>query len=149
MSKYKDKNNRWLTVGLFEETAGPNKSYILYTVEEARNLFLETGDVTGYVFAEKYLGGWQHFKALQASPVLRDMITEWCEDLEAKIRAEHLLGINKLGKEGHYQASKFMVDRGWEEVSKGRPTKKEKEAHLNREDKLRSNVSEFLRPVEK
>lgn len=149
MSKFKDSSNRWLTVGLFKETAGPNKDFILYTLEEARALFIASGEPTGFVFAEEHLGGWQHLQALEASPALRDHIAEWRESLEAKLRADHLLRINELAKGGHFQAAKFLVDRGWEQTKKGRPTKAEKEAHLAREDKLRNNVSEFLRPVEK
>lgn len=146
---FKDSANRWVTVGLFQETAGQNKSFILYTLDEARKLFLESHDPTGYIFAQEHLGGWQHFKALEASPALRGHIEEWKEELEAKLRAEHLLGISSLAKSGHYQAHKFMVDRGWEQNSKGRPSKAEKQKHLAREEKLRNNVSEFLRPVEK
>lgn len=146
-NKFKDPCNRWLTSGLFIETAGPNKDFILFSLEEAKELFLETGDITGYRFATEHLGGWQHFKAMEASPVLRDIIEEWKEELEVKIRAENLLDIQENAKGGHYQAQKYLVDRGWEQNPKGRPSKVDKEKHLRKEEKLRSQVSEFLRPI--
>lgn len=70
MSKFKDSMNRWVTRGLFKETAITTDEFVLMTLDEARKKYLACGDPTGYVFATEHLGGYKHWKALKNSPVL-------------------------------------------------------------------------------
>lgn len=124
-TKFKDAQNRWYTIGLFKETAAPEHySKILFTLEEAKNLFLKERDVTGYSFSNKYLGGWKHLKALKNSPRLRPIIKEWEEELEVMLRSEaitHIIDLSKSDK--GYQAAKFLADRGYRDKTVGRRTK--------------------------
>ena len=50
MDKFKDSINRFRTVSLFKETA-KTKEFVLFTMDEARALFVATDDPTGYTFA--------------------------------------------------------------------------------------------------
>lgn len=145
--KFKDSVGRWITVGLFEETAGPNKDFILMTIDEARKRFLETQDITGYIFAKLHLGGLQHWKALQASPVLAPLIEEWVEEMEVAKRSDALLRIEAEARGGHFQANKFLADKGWVNRPAGRPSKAEVEREMNKQTKIANNVKSFLRPV--
>lgn len=124
-TKFKDKQNRWYTIGLFKETAAPEHySKILFTLDEAKNLFVKERDITGYSFALKYLGGWKHYKALKNSPRLFPIIEEWEEELEIMLRSEaiaHIINLSK-GDKG-YQAAKFLADRGYKDKTVGRRTK--------------------------
>lgn len=147
MSKFKDCVNRWVTVGLFAETAGPNKEFILWTLDEAKDLYLKTRDITGYTFAKQHLGGLSHWKALKASPTLSPILEEWEEEMEIMKRAEALLRIEAEARGGHYQANKFLADRGWDLRIAGRPSKAEVEKELNKQAKIASKVVDFLRPV--
>lgn len=146
---FKDSINRWVTVGLFEETAGPNKEFVCMTIDEARQLFIECDDMTGYVFCTQYLGGYQHWKAILSSPKLEPYIEEWKEELEVKKRSEALNRIEREAQTGHFQANKFLADRGWETRKAGRPSNEEIEKNVRREKKLRDNVQHFLTPVDK
>ena len=128
--------NTWITSGLFKETAGPNKSFILFTVEEARKLFVQSGDPTGVVFADEHLGGYQHWKALKDCNPLKPYIAEWEEELEVRIRSKQLGNIMKQADEGHFQAEKFLMDRGWEKRGAGRPSKEE----VERETRVQSAI---------
>ncbi len=137
---FKDPQGRWITSGLFKETA-QTKSYILFTLDEARTLYIACGDPTGYTFADEHLGGWQHWLALKASPALEGKIREWEEELEAKIRASSIQKIATIaaGDKG-YQAAKWLADAGWQPKEVGRPTKEK----VERESRVRSKMySEF------
>jgi len=146
---FKDSLGRWITVGLFEETAGNNKSFIIGSIEEARKEFLKYEDPTGYDFSVNYLGGFKHWKALLSSPVIAEHIEDWQEELEVLIQSKALKRIASAAEGGSYQANKFLNDRGWETRKAGRPSKAEVEKNINREKKLKSSVEHFLTPVEK
>lgn len=140
---------RWVTVGLFSETAGPNKDFIIMSLDEACERFVECNDPTGYVFAKQYLGGYKHWKALLSSPVMADHIEIWLEELELKLRCESVKRIIKTAEKGHFQANKCLVDRGWDNRKAGRPSKEEVERHTKREERFKASVDHFLKPVHK
>ncbi len=122
--KFKDSTNRWITSGLFKELAQTN-AFILYTLDDARKSFIKLKDPTGYLYSEKYLGGYPHWLALRRSPTVEPHILMWEAELEVKIRAEALQDIYKRAKgENGYQAAKYLVEAGWIKNQKGRPTKR-------------------------
>ncbi len=121
--KFKDSVGRWFTISLFKELARAQDN-ILFTLDEARNLYLGYRDVTGFIFANKHLGGWRHWKALQKSPPVSAEIREWEDELEVMLRSESLLQIHNIAKtDKGYQAAKFLVDKGWRDKTVGRRTK--------------------------
>lgn len=145
LSKFKASNGSWITSGLFKETA-QLPDFILYTLEECREWFLECKDPTGYTFANKYLGGWPHWLALQGSPKVMDRINKWLEELEVKIKAEALQNIIKAADDedgkNNYQAAKYLLEGGWKDKGDkvGRPSKED----IKREaQKIANNYSEF------
>ncbi len=142
---FKDIMNRWLTTGLFKETA-KNQSTVLMTLDEARERFVELRDVTGYKFATKYLGGYQHWKALQTSKMATH-IAEWEEELEVVLRCEGLERICVEAEGGHFQANKLLLDRGWQTRGAGRPSKREVDAKINQNAKVRERAKSFLTPI--
>ena len=134
--KFKDVMGRWITSGLFKETA-QKKDYIVYTLDEARKLFIEMNDPTGYLFANTALGGWKHWLALKESPALAHHLLQWEEELEIKIRAEGLQRVyeESRGDKG-YQAAKYLVEAGWKKKGVGRPSS----AAIKKESTLRANI---------
>ena len=144
MKQFKDQMSRWYTIGIFKELSG-NKDTVLFTIDEARKLYLECADITGYTFATKYLGGWRHWIALHASPKVEPLIKEWEEELEVKMRASAIKNITALsvGEKG-YQAAKFLADRGWQIKTAGRTTKEaiKKEARVQSKmyDEFEGNI---------
>lgn len=132
MNKFKDSMNRWLTTGLFKETS-QMPQFVVWTLEEAKQLYLATDDPTGYTFATEHLGGWSHWLALHASPNLRGILKSWEEELEVKLRAAALQEVLKHSKSDKgYQAAKYLVEAGWKPKEIGRPSREkiEKEARI-------------------
>jgi len=143
---FKDKGNRWLTTGLFAETAAGNKEFIIMTLEEGRERFVELGDMTGYKFSNKWLGGYAHWKALEGG-TFHSHIDDWKEELEVAIRCEALERIAAEAEGGHYQANKFLADRGWDVREAGRPSRKEVEKKVNSDAKVVQAAKRFLTPL--
>ena len=146
---WKDNQNRWLTVGLFKETAS-QKKWVQYTLEEAKQLYLASEDPTGYDFATTCLGGWQHWLAIKESSTLEGIIAGWEEELEVKLRSKGLKQIALLAKcNKGYQAAKFMAEGSWKPKELGRPTKEkiQRESRIKSKmyDEFTSNVHEFKR----
>ena len=142
---YKDTMNRWLTTGLFHETATKEGTAIM-SLDEGRKRFVELGDMTGYLFATKYLGGYPHWKALEASS-FSSHIEDWREELEVKLRCESLSRIADEASHGHFQANKFLADRGWETRGAGRPTREEVKKNVARESRVVEASKRFLVPI--
>ena len=133
---FKDSMGRYITSGLFNETA-QQKTYVIYTLEEARNLYVMCNDPTGYAFANLYLADYKHWLALKESQALAAHLLQWEDELEVKIRSEALIRIHthSKGKDG-YQASKYLAEAGWNRNKVGRPNK----AQIAREAKLRAQT---------
>ena len=131
---FKDKMGRWITSGLFKETS-QTSDYVLWTMDEAKALFVATGDPTGYEFATQHVGGWKHWLAIKESPACAPYIAQWEEELEAKVRSAALRNIMTLSEgEKGYQASKFLTEGGWKPKEIGRPTKEK----IERESRVKS-----------
>lgn len=134
---FKDRRGVWLTLGLFGDRATTFKEGVIWdTVDDARKAFVECGDPTGIVFADTYLGGFEHWKTLRDSKGLEVEIASWEEELEARIRSDNLLNIKVMAKE-QFQASKFLMDRGWEKRGAGKPTKEAVEKETRIQSKMR------------
>lgn len=146
-SKLLDINGRPLTQGLFVET-GYNEQYAQYTLKEVdhewngrlypslKRLYLEMEDATEYDFANEYLLGWRHWTRLYENKLFKPHIDEWREELEYKLRSRATKQMIALAASGSYQASKWLLDRGWQTRSAGRPTKAEKESALAQDKRI-------------
>jgi len=146
--KLTDTMGRPLTQSLFLEIG--YSDYAVYTLKEydyhykgkhyhsLKKLYLAEEDPTEYSFAEKHLLGWQHWKRLCENKVLSKHIEEWREELELKIRSQAVRDMMNMcaSENGNYSAAKFLADRGWDKRAAGRPSKKDKEAHLRMEERL-------------
>lgn len=99
------------------------------TFYSLRKLYMEAKDLTGYRFAEKYLAGYRQWKRFKANKWINDHIENWEEELELSIRADALQDMLNLSEtEGSFQATKFLLDRGYSKLPKGRPSKKDQVA---------------------
>jgi hypothetical protein len=160
MSEFKDVVNRWLTAGLFYELNGKGTDFVRFTLGEndrvvgkvtlkaIKKLYMSCSDPTEYEFANKYLGGWAHWKELQECEGLKPYIAAWRDEFEIKIRAEAIKQIAVLAKSDKgYQAAKFLADCGWKTRPAGAPSKEEKEGFKNQlkeANKLIENDAERL-----
>lgn len=143
---FKDVMNRWYTVGLFKELS-KNPDTVIMTLEEGRQRFIELNDMTGYRFATTYLGSWAQWVELEASVNVAPHIEKWREELEVKLRCEGLERIVEESKSGHYQANKFLVDRGWSTRTAGRPSKLEVKRAIASDKRVIDASKRFLAPL--
>ena len=60
-------------------------------------------------------------------------IEEWRDELEVMLRSRAILDALKEAKKGHFQAAKWIADRGWSTRGAGRPSKAEieKQTRIN------------------
>lgn len=117
-------------------------------LKSLKRLYLEMEDLTELDFANKYLGGWTHWKRLLSSKEINVHIAQWREELEIKLMAKGL----KVIKEALYDdtskmsdrmfAAKYYANREWEKSIKkqeakttvrgpGRPKKQELVEKIN------------------
>lgn len=108
------------------------------TYPSMRKLYVEMGDPTEYLFAKTYFLGWKHWKRVCENKLIRKNIDEWREELEVKLRSEGVGLAIKAAKEGGFQASKWLADRGWDNRGAGRPSKEE----MEREKKIQSRIAD-------
>ena len=142
-SKFKDAQGKFITQGLFLES-NYDASQAVYTFKDydhewrgviypsLKLLYLKEEDPTEYLFAEKHLCGWPHWKRLCANVIVRRYIDEWREELELKLRAYAVREMQALinSENGNFQAAKYLAEKGWDKRAAGRPSKAEIEKRV-------------------
>lgn len=102
-----------------------------------KRLFLETSDPTEYIFATKYLAGWDHWQKICANQSLAKHVEKWRYELELKLRSEGVQWVIKSARsKQNWLAAKFLAEKGWETRIAGRPSKEE----VDRELKIQSDI---------
>lgn len=141
----------WIAQGLFLEPTY-DTAFAIYTLAEydkeyngklylsLKKLYLEEEDITEYIFANKYLGGWSHWQRLQNNQQLAKEIDSWRTELELKLRAKALVRIKEQANKGSYNAAKYIANKEWENTGsgKGRPSK----ADIKREREKQAKIFE-------
>lgn len=139
-SKFKSVNNAWLLKPIFYEMSDSDKSRVLYTLKpedytvdgktypSLRRLYLEEADTSEYYFAEKYFGGYPHFRRLLSASWFLDYLSELREELALKIKADATRRIAEIAADkkdrGSLAANRAMLESvSPKKSSVGRPTK--------------------------
>lgn len=148
MNKFKDRNGRWLTISLFKETSRAPHQFVVTTVEEARKRFIKSNDITGYQYSTEYLGGYQHWKTLKASPAIKAYIEEWEEELEVKLQSEAVINIIDNAEGGSYQAQKYLADSGFTNKKGGRPSKATIQKEARKMERVKASAVAYLNPIQ-
>ena len=145
-------NGKLVTPGLFIETCGENMDLAVYTLQPAdkiyqgngkkyismHKLFVQYDDPTGYEFAIKELGSWEHFQKMLAHKELGDHFRKWMEEIKARLDSKAIESIRRIAKDGGSQtelsAAKWLAAREYEEKGEvGRPSKKRTKAKERKE----------------
>lgn len=159
---FKGSNGVYYTQQLFWETNGINKSTVLYTLKDddyeviidgsprilpsLRRLYLLERDPTEYKVADKYFGGWPHWKKLLDSPWFLDYLALYRDELALLLASESYTRLLESAKTDT-KINQYLLDKGFLSRSKdsvGRPSKeaiKRKAAELVEE---RRSVDEDL-----
>lgn len=167
MTKLMDGMGRFKTNSLFLETCvdQAKKPDAVYTLKpydheykgkiyySLKKIYLEMEDPTEYLFATTYLAGWNHWKRICNNKAFVEFIEEWREELELKLRAKGFKQVLEAAQEDGnlgYNASKFLVDKGWKEgKGRGRPTKAEKEKQRKQDQQLVGSFEEDLKRLKR
>lgn len=150
-SKLSDAMGRPLTQGLFLELG--YKDSAIYTLKDydhewegkkypsLKKIYLEMEDVTEYDFASQHLMGWKQWQRICENKALAEHVGEWREELEYKLRSRAAKQMIEQAGSGSYQATKWLLDRGWSTRSAGRPSSIEKQSHLAKEERVLNEYS--------
>lgn len=134
---FKSGNNNWFTKGMFFETTLANKSTVLYTLKDVDHLgfpslsrlYIETGDITEYRFANTHLGGWDHWLTLQQLDWMQPYIAKWRAELQVKLQSDTLAIVKEIavakGREALSAAKCLLeaVGSPYKRFAPGRPHK--------------------------
>ena len=149
--KYLNKHGGFRVNNLFQETTDLNS---VYTIDQGRDvpvftiksedwtnnqgtklismqkLFLSFEDITGYDFAMKVLGSYEHFSELCNHRVIGNYIEQWKEVVKAKMDSDSIKEIKRIATDGGTQvelsAAKYLANREYESKgSVGKPVKKQ------------------------
>lgn len=101
-----------------------------------KRLYLEFEDPTEYEFANEILLGWKHWHRMCENKLIRKHIDDWRDELEVKLRSRAITDAIKEARKGHFQAAKWVADRGWATRGAGRPTKQETERQKKIEERI-------------
>lgn len=101
-----------------------------------KRLYLEFEDPTEYEFANEILLGWKHWHRMCENKLIRKHIDDWRDELEVKLRSRAITDAIKEARKGHFQAAKWVADRGWSTRGAGRPTKQETERQKKIEERI-------------
>lgn len=150
---YKSEMNQWYTQSLFYDMQAtvPKDRWVITPIfslyEErpgyicCRTTFVELGDPTGYKWATKYLGDWQHWLRLQKCPWFVEAVEHWREELSVKIESEAvdiIKGIAAAEGKSQLPAARFLAELDKRKTGRGRPSKAEVDAELKRQVKVQS-----------
>jgi hypothetical protein len=102
-----------------------------------RQYYLDIADPTEYQFAKQCTLGWDHWQRIVENVMVKKEVEKWREELEVALRSEGILSIIDAS-ESNWQASKWLVDKGWDKNKVGRPSKSEAE----REKRIATRVNE-------
>lgn len=133
---FKNDNNVWYLNEIFLERA-TDKSKIVYTLKDNEHngypslyeAYMACNDPTEYSFAVEHLGGWAHWKSLQACSWFEPYLTRWREELHVRSKS---LALSKImitaqgtSKEA-LTAQKYLIEKGYDKspsAPRGRPSK--------------------------
>lgn len=146
-SKLKDSRERPLTQSLFLEIG--YSEFAVYTLKDEdytyhgkvypslKRLYIEEEDPVEYVFANKYLLGWDHWQRICNNKVLRKYVDQWREELSIKARSQAVQSIMDMALiDKSFQAAKWLAEKGWDKNPVGRPTKASKESDADFDRKM-------------
>jgi hypothetical protein len=155
MTIYKDKMGRYLTKALFQDVALQipmgerllRPPFTLYSDRTSegyicfRKTFVELMDPTGYQWAMKYLGDFEHWRKLTQSTWFQDALDVAMDELDNKLKSEALITIKAIseapGDKQALPAARYLASGEWKKKSgAGRPSNQVISGELKRAVKV-------------
>ena len=106
-------------------------------VIDAKATFLELNDPTGYKWALKYLGNYEHYKVLTKCTWFQKALDTWMDELKTKLKSEAIEKVSQIAQGASPQAlpaAKYLASAEWEKATsgRGRPSKEELRGELKK-----------------
>lgn len=162
VAAYKEKHsmrdvmNNYLTVSLFwekrnaaiEEKYPPlftikDKEHVVKGVEyvSLKRIYMSYDHVPGmeYEFAMDIFGDWLQWKEIADKSAIRDVVQEWRDEVDVRIKANAMRNLLQLSKD-NLAASRAILAGEHKERQRGRPSK----AEVEREKKIAAGVRDNL-----
>lgn len=158
-SPFKDERNQWRTRNLFLELRSRTETPMFTIYDEDRKgckslkkIYMSYNHIPGYEydFAVNELGGWEHWQILQGTSSLKEMIQQWKNELDIKIKAKALRNVMYVASDKknaqQLSASRYLADKGYvpKDESRGRPSKSEREAKLKEDIKIKEELADDM-----
>lgn len=152
---FKDSQGRWITQGLFVELKLKGAHSPIFTLKDhdhtidgvtyrsLKEAFLDCQDPTEYEFANKELGGWDHWLAMLGNQQILAHVTKWREEWLIKHKSNLLKGMAMKATKGDVPALKFLINREWES-KRGRPSKEEREGNIKRDKSVSKEIADDI-----
>lgn len=140
--KFKGLGAKWLTEGLFLESAQLTDEACLYTLQpwdrkkngkfypSIHKLYVETGDVSEWSFATKYFDGYQHWLLIKSKPFFQEYYAKMVEELHAKLQYEAVEKMLEQVREGSASQAtlSYLANKGYlDKAAVGKPKRKKPE----------------------
>lgn len=138
--KWKGDGTSWKTQGLFLEHAhSDQKEKALYSIQpwdkeykgktylSLHKLYVEMEDVAEWEFAQKYMGGYQHWLTLKASPFFKEPYATMVEELNAKVKGRSISVMMQQMRDGEASQAtlKYLADNDFiKKNAVGKPKRK-------------------------
>ena len=132
-TKFLDGSGKRVILQLFKEFARPDVKFKpLYSIQEWKDVFLDSRDPSEYLPAQLLLGDWEHWLEVRNHVLIKPHVDKWQAELEVKLRSEAIQQMKSHAKQpGGTAAAKWLADKGYaQEGTKkplGRPKKEEVE----------------------
>lgn len=157
--QFLDQRGQVRTQSLFFETNTTDfepmytlRPYDLDGLPSLKRLYIECRDLTGYLFAEKYLYDYKHLQRLKNAKQFAHHLDEWEEELNILMEAEaiqNLVVTSKTPGPQGLQAAKFLAQKGWQSGTKGRPKKEDVQKEVKRQANKRKDLEEAKARIKK
>ena len=133
----RDSMSRYRTKSLFYEYKHPEYNSIFtlkpYDYNEHRSLkqvYMDLEDPTEGLIGTEVFTSYEHWKQMTTLAWFKDILAEWREELEMKLRAKALAELIRQSPRST-AAAQFLAKKGWED-RRGRPTRAEKAGALKK-----------------
>lgn len=153
--KFRNSTNVRYLKGLFYEMVLKDKSSVLYTLKDNDHegypslyrLYMETGDLTEWNFAQWYLDGWEHWTMLCNCTWFSPLVERWRNELEIKYRSHSLVNVIKdaqTNSKTSLSSNKLLLDGGWKSKDEQKTTKGNTVGRPSK-DKIKREASKLIK----
>lgn len=116
-----------------------------------KKLYMEHEDLLEINFANEVFINWNQWVKLSSNAMFKPYIDKWRNELELQVRAAALKSVIDMAIDegsGGFQASKWLVEKGWIKREAGRPSKEDVGEEMEKRIKIASGFEDDLKRLD-